>query len=609
MKTIGRFNINNFLLTFIAISAIFAVTAAESAANSSPQAIGSIPAISVEADGAGETIAVSGYFTDPDGDVLSFLASSTDADVATVSVSGVDVTITPVGLGSTTASIMASDGSMTATQEIAVTVVPVTNQAPVAVGTLEAMEIKVDSLPVSLNVANSFSDPDGDALSFSAASSDENNAVVTALGTVVTVTPVSVGDISVSVTASDAAGLTATQTLAVNVVAANGAPVALGVVSDISLTLGVGVVAVDVSRNFSDPDGQALTFTAASADASVATVGMSGAVATVTPVGIGSTNATIVASDGSLTAIQSIGITVIPAPNSSPVAVGKIPALQLIENDTAKYLNIAASFSDPDGDALTYEATSANADMVTVEMLGTVVTVTPVSAGVSGVTITASDSGGLTATQTMAVEVLRSNSAPETVGSLDALALNVGDSSFGVDVSKAFSDPDKEPLTYTATSSDNAVAAVSVSGDRVLIASVSPGAASVAVVATDAAGLTAVQTIPVTVEVSGYSLVSSLPINQIELLPNYPSPFNPDTWIPFRLARDTNVAITIYDAGGALVRTFELGNLSAGAYESKGKAVYWDGRNDFGELVATGVYFYRLSTPDFSVTRKTSIRK
>ena len=127
--------------------------------------------------------------------------------------------------------------------------------------------------------------------------------------------------------------------------------------------------------------------------------------------------------------------------------------------------------------------------------------------------------------------------------------------------------------------------------------------------ATDAAGLTAVQTIPVTVEVSGSSLVSSLPINQIELLPNYPSPFNPDTWIPFRLARDTNVAITIYDAGGALVRTFELGNLSAGAYESKGKAVYWDGRNDFGELVATGVYFYRLSTPDFSVTRKTSIRK
>ena len=69
------------------------------------------------------------------------------------------------------------------------------------------------------------------------------------------------------------------------------------------------------------------------------------------------------------------------------------------------------------------------------------------------------------------------------------------------------------------------------------------------------------------------------------------------------------MAITIYDAGGALVRTFELGNLSAGAYESKGKAVYWDGRNDFGELVATGIYFYRLSTPDFSVTRKTSIRK
>ena len=63
------------------------------------------------------------------------------------------------------------------------------------------------------------------------------------------------------------------------------------------------------------------------------------------------------------------------------------------------------------------------------------------------------------------------------------------------------------------------------------------------------------------------------------------------------------------DANGVLIRTFELGHLSAGSYESKGRAVYWDGRNDFGELVATGVYFYRLSTPEISVTRKTSVRK
>ena len=96
---------------------------------------------------------------------------------------------------------------------------------------------------------------------------------------------------------------------------------------------------------------------------------------------------------------------------------------------------------------------------------------------------------------------------------------------------------------------------------------------------------------------------------EIQLLANYPSPFNPDTWIPFRLARDADVTVTIYNAGGKLVRTFDLGHLSAGSYESKGEAVYWDGRNEFGELASTGVYFYRMSTPTFSVIRKTSIRK
>ena len=609
MYKIGRFNINNLLLTFIAISAVFAVIASESpAANTAPQTAGSIPAVSVEVDGDGETIAVSSYFTDPDGDALSFLAASADANVATVSVSGDDVTIAPVGLGKTTATIVASDGSMTAMQDIALTVVPAPNRAPIAVETLDAITMKVDGLPISVNVANSFRDPDGDALSFSAASSDENNAVVSVLGTVVTVTPVGVGTASMNVTASDGS-LTATQTVAVDVAEANTAPLTLGAIGDISLTVGVGVVTVDVSESFSDLDGQKLTFTAASADASVAVVSMSGSVATVTPVGVGETTATIVASDGSLTAIQSIGVTVTAAPNRSPVAVGTIPGLQLANDGLTKSVNVAASFSDPDGDALNYEAVSLNTGMATVDVLGTVVTVTPVGDGRTTVSVTASDSAGLTATQTIPVEVTPANNAPVAIGSLEAVTLKVGESSLGVDVSSAFSDRDGDVLTYAALSSDDGIVTAQVSGNKVFIASSSVGAASVAVVARDASGLTAMQTIPVTVEASGSGLVSSLPAKQIELLPNYPSPFNPDTWIPFRLARETNVTVTIYDASGVLVRTFELGHLSAGSYESKGKAVYWDGRNDFGELVATGVYFYRLSTPETSVTRKTSIRK
>ena len=93
------------------------------------------------------------------------------------------------------------------------------------------------------------------------------------------------------------------------------------------------------------------------------------------------------------------------------------------------------------------------------------------------------------------------------------------------------------------------------------------------------------------------------------LLPNYPNPFNPETWIPYRLAEDAFVVLTIYDGNGRVVRTFEVGHQTAAVYESRSKAVYWDGRNEVGERVASGLYFYTLTAGDFSATRKTVILK
>ena len=93
------------------------------------------------------------------------------------------------------------------------------------------------------------------------------------------------------------------------------------------------------------------------------------------------------------------------------------------------------------------------------------------------------------------------------------------------------------------------------------------------------------------------------------LLQNYPNPFNPETWIPYQLSKDSPVTVSIYSASGGLVRTLSLGIQSAGFYNSRGRAAYWDGRNSHGELVASGAYFYRLSTPSFSQTRKLVIIK
>ena len=96
---------------------------------------------------------------------------------------------------------------------------------------------------------------------------------------------------------------------------------------------------------------------------------------------------------------------------------------------------------------------------------------------------------------------------------------------------------------------------------------------------------------------------------ETQLLSNYPNPFNPETWIPYRLAEDAFVTLIIYDRSGRVVRTLEVGHRIAAAYENRSKAVYWDGRNEFGESVASGVYFYHLSAGDYSATRRMVILK
>ena len=93
------------------------------------------------------------------------------------------------------------------------------------------------------------------------------------------------------------------------------------------------------------------------------------------------------------------------------------------------------------------------------------------------------------------------------------------------------------------------------------------------------------------------------------LLSNYPNPFNPETWIPYQLAKPADVTLTIYAVNGEMVRRLELGHQAAGIYQSKRRAAYWDGRNALGELVASGVYFYTLTAGEFSTTRKMLIRK
>ena len=104
-------------------------------------------------------------------------------------------------------------------------------------------------------------------------------------------------------------------------------------------------------------------------------------------------------------------------------------------------------------------------------------------------------------------------------------------------------------------------------------------------------------------------LLATLTPKQTVLLPNYPNPGNPETWIPYQLAQPAEVTLTIYAANGTVVRTLAVGNKPAGLYENHSRAAYWNGRNETGEPVASGVYFYTLTAGNFTATRKMLIRK
>ena len=477
--------------------------------NQPPQAVDTIAAQVLTEGGSPVTVDVSGAFRDPESDALSYAVESSDGLVATATVSGSEVTIRPVSAGSATVTVTATDpGGLKATQIIAVTVEPRGNRPPRAVGTIAARVLTEGGSRVTVDVSGSFRDPDGNALSYAAESSDDLVATVTVSDARVTIRSVSTGSATVTVTATDPGGLTATQNIAVTVEPReNRPPRAVGTIAARVLTEGGSPVTVDVSGAFRDPDGNALSYAAESSDDLVATATVSGSEVTIRPVSASSATVTVTATDpGGLKATQNIAVTVVPTvtvvprENRPPQAVGTIAARVLTKGGSPVTVDVSGSFRDPDGNALSYAAESSDDLVATATVSGSEVTIRPVSASSATVTVTATDPGGLKATQIIVVAVVPEYQPPQAVGTIAARVLTEGGSQVTVDVSGSFRDPDGDALSYAAESSDDLVATATVSGSEVTIRPVSAGSATVTVTATDPGGLKATQIIAVTVE-------------------------------------------------------------------------------------------------------------
>ena len=454
--------------------------------NRPPAAQGSIPAQTVPV-GETLTVSVASVFSDPDADALTYSAASSAPGVASVTVSGTDVTVTGVSAGTASVTVTASDpGGLSARQTFEVTV---PNRGPVATDSIPDQTVQAGD-SVSLDLAEHFSDPGGDALTYAAESSAADVATAAVSGASLTITGVSGGAATITVTASNPGGLSAQQAFEVTV--SNRAPSATDSIPDQTVQAGDSI-SLDLGEHFRDPDGDALTYVAESSAADVAAAAVSGASLTITGVSGGAATIILTASDpGGLSAQQAFEVTV---PNRAPSATDSIPN-QTAQAGDAVSLDLGEHFRDPDGDALTYVAESSAADVAAAAVSGASLTITGVSGGAATIILTASDPGGLSAQQ--AFEVTVPNRAPSATDSIPNQTVQAGDS-VSLDLGEHFRDPDGDALTYAAESSAADVAAAAVSGAKLTITGVSGGTATITVTASDPDRLAATQQARVTV--------------------------------------------------------------------------------------------------------------
>ncbi len=493
-----------------------------------PRAVGTFGMVSFAAGGPGFRWDAQAHFT-PAG--LQIEARSGNPQVVTATMSGIFLTLTPVGEGSTSVVVTARNANGTATQTIPVTVAVA---APRADGTLAPVSLSVGGPAVAVDVEAGFT-PAG--LQFEARSTNPQVVTATMSGTFLTLRPVGEGSTSVVVTARNAHG-TATQTIPVTVEAP--APRTDGTLPSVSLSVGGPAVALDVGAGFT-PAG--LQIEARSGNPRVVTATMSGTFVTLTPAGEGSTSVVVTARNASGSATQTISVTVAAR---FPRAVGTFAPVSLSAGGLAIAVDARAGFTLG---GLQFEARSGNPQVVTATVNGPLVTLTPVAAGSTSVVVTARNANG-SATQTISVTVAAA--PPRAVGTFPRVSLSAGGPAVAVDARAGFT---PGGLQFEARSGNPQVVTATVNGPLVTLTPVAAGSTSVVVTARNANG-SATQTISVTVEAAapradGTLVPVSLSVGGPAVAVDVEAGFTP-AGLQFE-ARSTNPQVVTATMSGTLV--------------------------------------------------------
>ncbi|MFW9335517.1 S-layer homology domain-containing protein [Paenibacillus polymyxa] len=396
----------------------------------------------------------------------------------------------------TSSSVTFSSGGGTSTNSV-------TNHAPSVTTGFTDTTLSTADEPKKINLANSFTDADGDTLTYTAESSATNVATVAVNGSQLTLTPVSAGTTKVTVTANDGKGGTINSQFNVTITpvipeAVNHAPTVETSINNVTTGVADDIKTVSLAGVFADEDSDALIFTATSTNVGVTTVAVNGSDLKITPVNAGTATITVTANDGNGgTADTQFNMTITPvipeAVNHTPTVEASISNVTTGVADGIKTVSFADVFADEDSDALTFTATSTDTGVATVAINGSDLKITPVNAGTATITVTANDGNGgtvdtqfnMTITPVIPEAV---NHAPTVETSISNVTTGAADGIKTVSLADVFADEDSDVLTYTATTTDTGVATVAVNGSDLKITPVNGGTTTITVTANDGNG-------------------------------------------------------------------------------------------------------------------------
>ena len=432
-----------------------------------------LPDRAVQEDFGSFTIDLSGHFSDPDGDALAYDVTGQD-DLVTTSVSGNVLTAESIqdAHGSATLRISATDGEATIQDEFVLTVTPV-NDAPVLSSPFNDITRDEDFDSFAIEVQSHFTDVDGDVLTYGATVVG-GAATVSIVNNMLEISSTSMefGSATITVTASDGDGETASGAFVLMVDSVNDVPVLDTSLPDLTRDEDFEVFTIDLSDHFSDPDGNGLDYTVSGQDG-VVTAAVSGNVLTVESIQDvnGAATLAISATDGEATIQDSFEMTVMPV-NDPPVLSSPFNDITRDEDFATFMIDPSGNFTDVDGDELTYDATSVG-DAATVSIVNNMLEITAASMefGSATITVTASDPDGETASDEFILTVESVNDAPVLDSPLPDVTRDEDFEAFTIDLSIHFSDPDGNNLNY-AVDNQGEIVTTGISGSILTVSSV-----------------------------------------------------------------------------------------------------------------------------------------